>query len=90
MSATAIPACFKLGSDGLAESLQRALEGAGESLVLDFSSIARVDASALRALEKLADEAAAKNIEVVLRGVNVDVYKVLKLARLTRRFSFKN
>jgi anti-anti-sigma regulatory factor len=90
MSATAIPACFKLNDDGLAETLQQALDGAGDNLVLDFSSVARLDASALRALEKLAEKAAVKNVEVGLRGVHVDVYKVLKLARLTPRFSFKN
>ena len=90
MSATAIPTCFKLDGDGLVQALQQALDGAGDSLVLDLSSVTRVDASAMRALEKLAEEAATKSIEVGLRGVNVDVYKVLKLARLTRRFSFKN
>ena len=90
MSATAIPTCLKLDGDGLVRALQQALDGAGDSLVLDLSSVTRVDASALRALEKLAEEAATKSIEVGLRGVNVDVYKVLKLARLTRRFSFKN
>jgi anti-anti-sigma regulatory factor len=90
MSATAIPTCFKLDGDGLVQALHQTLDGVGDSLVLDFSSVTRVGASALRALEKLADEAATKNIEVGLHGVNVDVYKVLKLARLTRRFSFKN
>ena len=32
----------------------------------------------------------AKTVKVVLRGVNVDVYKVLKLVKLTPRFSFVN
>ncbi len=90
MSTTAIPTCFKLEGDGLVQALQQALDSAGESLALDLSSVARVDASALRALEKLAEQAAARKVTVGLHGVNVDVYKVLKLARLTRQFSFTN
>ncbi len=66
------------------------LEGADGEAVLDFSSVRRVDASALRALEELAGAAEEKAVKVVLRGVNVEVYKVLKLVRLTRRFSFAN
>lgn len=72
-----------------------ALQEAGEKLnpadgeaVLDFSSVRRVDSSMLRALEEFARVAEQKVVKVVLRGVNVDVYKVLKLVKLTRRFSF--
>jgi hypothetical protein len=39
-------------------------------------------------MEKLAGVADDKAVKVVLRGVNVDVYKVLKLVNLTPRFSF--
>lgn len=74
-----------------------ALKDAGEKLdsaqgetALDFSSVLRVDSSALRALEEFARLADEKAVKVVLRGVNVDVYKVLKLMKLTRRFSFVN
>lgn len=74
-----------------------ALQEAGEKLnpadgeaVLDFSSVRRVDSNALRAIEEFARIADEKAVKVVLRGVNVDVYKVLKLVRLTRRFSFAN
>jgi anti-anti-sigma regulatory factor len=74
-----------------------ALQEAGEKLdstqgetVLDFSSVRRIDSSALRALEEFARLADEKAVKVVLRGVNVDVYKVLKLMKLTRRFSFVN
>jgi anti-anti-sigma regulatory factor len=59
-------------------------------VTLDFSGVRRVDPSGLRAIEDLAAAADAKPVKVVLRGVNVDVYKVLKLARLTPRFSFVN
>ena len=71
-----------------------ALEEAGEKLkaegeaVLDFSSVRRVDSSTLRAMEEFARIAEKKAAKVILRGVNVDVYKVLKLVKLTRRFSF--
>jgi anti-anti-sigma regulatory factor len=52
--------------------------------------VSRVDPAAVRALEDIARVADEKNVKVVLRGVNVDVYKVLKLMKLTRRFSFVN
>jgi anti-anti-sigma regulatory factor len=72
-----------------------ALHEAGEKLdraegeaVLDFSSVRRVDSSTLRALEEFARTADEKAVKVVLRGVSVDVYKVFKLVKLTRRFTF--
>lgn len=58
--------------------------------VLDFSSVRRIDASALGAFEELARTAEGKSIKIVLRAVNVDVYKVLKLVKLTSRFCFEN
>jgi anti-anti-sigma regulatory factor len=74
-----------------------ALQEAGEKLdgtegeaVLDFSSVRRIDSRGLGALEDLAGVAEEKSVKLVLRGVNVDVYKVLKLVKLTRRFSFVN
>ena len=59
-------------------------------LTLDFSSVSRVDTTAIRTLEELATRADEKKVKIVLRGVNVDVYKVLKLVRLGHRFSFTN
>lgn len=59
-------------------------------LVLDFSSIERIDASVIAALEELAVAAKEKSVKVVLRGVNVGIYKVLKLSRLTGHFVFLN
>jgi anti-anti-sigma regulatory factor len=74
-----------------------ALQEAGEKLdgtegeaVLDFSSVGRIDSGAVRAIEELARLAEEKRVNIVLRGVNIDVYKVLKLMKLTRRFSFVN
>jgi anti-anti-sigma regulatory factor len=66
------------------------LDGADGEVVLDFSSVRRIDPNALRAMEKLADTAEDKAVKVVLRGVNVDIYKVFKLVRLSPRFSFSN
>jgi len=66
------------------------LEGGEKEMVVDFSSVRRIDASALRALENLAGTADAKGVKIVLRDVNVDVYRVLKLVKLTHRFSFVN
>ena len=66
------------------------LDGSEGETVLDFSSVNRVDSGAIRALEELARVADEKKIKIVLRGVSIDVYKVLKLMKLTRRFSFAN
>jgi anti-anti-sigma regulatory factor len=57
-------------------------------MVLDFSGVRRIDPCAVRALEELAVIADEKGAKVGLNGVNVDVYKVLKLLKLASRFSF--
>jgi anti-anti-sigma regulatory factor len=79
------------------ERVVQALQEAGEKLdnvesevVLDFSSVRRIDASALRGMEEFAGMADDKGVKVALRGVNVDVYKVLKLVKLASRFFFVN
>jgi len=64
------------------------LDQAGGEMVLDFVSVRRIDSSSLQAMEGLASLAAQKSVKVVLRGVNVDVYKVLKLVKLAPRFCF--
>jgi anti-anti-sigma regulatory factor len=66
------------------------LDSAQGEAVLDFTSVRRIDSAALRALEDFARTADDKNVTVVLRCVNIDVYKVLKLVKLTQRFSFVN
>jgi len=70
------------------ESAREKLDSADGELVLDCSSVHRIDPSALSAMEKLADAAQDKQIKLVLRGVSVEVYKVLKLVRLTSKFAF--
>ncbi|MBZ5626182.1 MAG: STAS domain-containing protein [Acidobacteriia bacterium] len=64
------------------------LDSAKGEMFLDFSSVDRIDSNALGAMEKLAGTSHDKAVKVVLHGVNVDVYKVLKLAKLAPRFSF--
>ena len=74
--------------DCLLEACAKVDIGKGET-VLDFSSVRRVDAKALRAMEELANLADAKAIKIGLRGVNVEIYKVLKLVKLAPRFRFE-
>jgi anti-anti-sigma regulatory factor len=84
---------LKIDGENVAETLQAAcekLDSADGEVVLDFSSVRRIDPSALTAMEKLAGAADDKDVKVVLRGVNVEVYKVLKLMKVASRFSFLN
>ena len=71
----------------LAAAAEKLVDATGE-VVLDFVSVRRIDANALRALEELAAEADKKDVDIVLLGVNVGLYKVLKLTKLARRFSY--
>lgn len=82
---------FKIDGERLLHALQEAcqkLDSAGGEVILDFSSVRRIDPRALRALEEFAGIADDKAVKVVLRGVNVNIYKVLKLVKLAPRFSF--
>ena len=91
MATTAV--FLKIDEQGIVPELRDAAAKLGKAegeTVLDFSSVRRIDPSALRALEEFARAADEKTIKVVIRGANVEVYKVLKLVKLTRRFSFVN
>jgi anti-anti-sigma regulatory factor len=82
---------IEIDGERVVQGLQAAretLDTAQGDVVLDFSSVRRIDPNALRAMEKLVGLADGKTVKVVLRGVNVDIYKVLKLVKLTSRFSF--
>jgi anti-anti-sigma regulatory factor len=84
---------LKIDEERIVQALQEAaekLDSAEGEVVLDFSSVDRIDASALRGMEELAGIADDKGVKVALRGVNVAVYKVLKLVKLASRFSFVN
>jgi anti-anti-sigma regulatory factor len=88
-----IAAWLKIDEERVVQELQEAaekLDSTEDEVVLDFSSVRRIDPSVLRAMEEFAGKADNKGVKVVLRGVNVDVYRVLTLVRLTSRFSFVN
>ncbi len=71
--------------------LQEAVESLGHAqgeLVVDLSSVARIDVAAARALEELADRADRVPVKVMLRGANVGIYRALKLLKLAPRFSY--
>jgi len=81
----------KIDEERLVLALREAedkLDSAEGEVVLDFSSVRRVDPNAIRAMQEFANTADDKAVKVALRGVNVDVYKVLKLVKLASRFSF--
>ncbi len=84
---------FKIDEGYVVQTLQQAgekLDCVEGEVILDFSSVGRIDPSALRLMEEFARIADDKGLKVVLFGVNVGVYKVLKLVRLASRFSFAN
>jgi anti-anti-sigma regulatory factor len=82
---------LRIDEERFVPALQEAgqkLNGGGGEVVLDFSCVFRIGPSALRAMESFAKIADDKAVKVVLRDVNVNVYKVLKLVKLAPRFSF--
>jgi anti-anti-sigma regulatory factor len=86
-----IAGCVKIDGERLVGGLQetrKRLDRANGEVLLDFSSVRRIDPSGLRALEELVGCADEKEVTLELRGVSVDVYKVLKLAKLAPRFLF--
>jgi anti-anti-sigma regulatory factor len=84
---------LKVDEERVVQALQEAAEKldiAEGEVMLDFSSVPRIDVSGLMALEEFVGRADDKGVKVALRGVNVSVYKVLKLVKLTSRLSFVN
>ena len=84
---------LKIDGERLVSSIEEArekLDAAEGEIVLDFSSVSRMDTSSVKAIKQLAESAGEKGISVVLRGVSVEVYKLLKLMNLAARFSFAN
>ncbi len=73
--------------EGLEDAREKLDTAAGE-MALDFSSVVRLNPSAVTAMQALAGAADEKKVRVVLRGVSIDMYKVLKLVNLTQRFGF--
>lgn len=73
----------------LSEAAQKLATGNGD-IILDFSAVRRLDVELLHGLEDVVGIAGQKAAKITLRNVNIDVYKVLKLMKLTRRLSFVN
>jgi anti-anti-sigma regulatory factor len=91
MSMAMIALQHKIDGERVVPSLDEArekLDGADGEMILDFSSVSRIDATALRAIEEFAVGAEGKGVKLMLRGANVGVYRVLKLMKLAPRFSF--
>ena len=78
--------------DRLVETLRHEaaamLNGGGCELVLDFSSVLKIDVAAARSMEELADRADQSSTRIALRAVNVGLYRALKLLKLAQRFSY--
>jgi anti-anti-sigma regulatory factor len=90
MTTIKTPTYLEVDADNPAAVLQAACENleSGDEVTLDLGR-ARIGTVALRGLEALAQAADKKTAKITLRGVNVEVYKVLKLARLASRFSYE-
>jgi anti-anti-sigma regulatory factor len=77
-------------------TVQALLEAVGKlgsiegEVTLDFSCVRRIDPSALRVMEEFVGIADDRGVKVVLCGVSVGIYKVLKLVKMASRFSFAN
>jgi anti-anti-sigma regulatory factor len=84
---------IKVDPERVVHALQREtvekINAAEGEVVLDFSGVPRIDSNAVRALEELAALADERSVKVVLRAVNMEIYRVLKLLKLTRRFAFQ-
>ena len=64
------------------------INGGEQEVMLDFTDVTRIDGNVVRALEELAGVAEERSVKVILRSVNVDIYRVLKQLKLTERFTF--
>ncbi len=76
-------------SDSLRDAQQKLNAVEGEQ-VLDMSSVRQVDVKGMAALQELMSVAEEKKLKLILRGVNIDVYRVLKLTRAADRLAFIN
>jgi anti-anti-sigma regulatory factor len=91
MHAATISEWLVMDESHLVHGFQQAVQALNEfqnDVVLDFSSVCRIDTAAIREMHKLAGVAEEHSVRVGLRGINVDIYRVLKLVKLASRFSF--
>ena len=84
-----IPVDPERPADAVQQAIDKVNASPGE-ITLDFSSVRRIDSSAAARMEELAAVGGSQSSKVVLHAVNGDIYKVLKLLKLTDRFTFVN
>jgi anti-anti-sigma regulatory factor len=80
-----------INNEGAAETLKQIcgkLPANGGEVLLDFFFVQALPPAAIQALEELAGTAELMKVKVILRGVNVELYKVLKLSQLCDKFGF--
>jgi anti-anti-sigma regulatory factor len=66
------------------------LDGNVGEVVLDLSAVRRIDPASLLAMAEFLEHAQEHGVRVCARGINVDIYKVLKLVKLAPRFASVN
>ena len=78
-------------NEGLTGALNRAatqLESGEGKLALDFFAVNQIDSRGLKSLANLIQAAGDKGVRISACGVNLAVYKVLKLMKLSQHLSF--
>lgn len=88
-------ACESIVVNGehVAETLKEvrdSLPANGGEVLLDFFFVQTLDPAGIERLEELSATSQLLKVKVILRGVNVELYKVLKLSDLTDKFLFIN
>ena len=86
-----VSAWLKVDGESIVQSLKEVsdrLATCEGEVVIDFSSVRRIDTGGLSAMDALATRAEERAVKIGLHGINIDVYKVLKLMKLSPRFSF--
>lgn len=91
MSTTLKCSSFVIDGEHVAQQvidIRAKLAAEGPEVLLDFFLAQSLDPAGIQALEELAGAADIENAKIVLRGVNIEMYKVLKLAGLSDKFTF--
>jgi len=91
MTTTTKPSNFVIDGEHVAQQLndiREKLATEGPEVLLDFFLAQALDPTDLRALEELAASAEGESTKIVIRGINIEMYKVLKLAGLSEKFEF--
>jgi len=92
MTTVNAPDCVVVDKNRLPQSLaelRTLMDNGVREFIVDFSAVRRLDSAALRAMEELARAAEEKKVTITVRGVTVEIYKVLKLARISEHFRFE-